>query len=165
MNENVQLGSVHMSAGCDATLQGSTTESRSKDTQVHVGMVQPQSPKEQYLSGPPHSMDEEMLHDDGARDQLLKPSHEGLHTHAAIAPTFERSSDTLPTNASEPGYLPESLTPEDTNMISQPHGSRNDTNFLQHESGEKVNDVLDDVSANMHTVEKGHVHEGLTLKD
>ncbi|GJN10058.1 hypothetical protein PR202_ga28117 [Eleusine coracana subsp. coracana] len=162
MDANVTHGTMHTSAACDVTLQGSTSEPLLKDTEIHAAMVQPQSPREQSPNSPPHYIDGERLHDDGARDQSLKPSHEGLGTHAAVAPTIDRSSDALPTNVSDPGHLPESVTPEDATMVSQAHSSRTDTNVLQHESGEKVNQVLDDVSASIQPVEKDHVLEGFT---
>jgi hypothetical protein len=164
VDENVQPRAVHASAGCDVTLQGSTTEPLSKDTEFFAAMIQPQSPSEQHPNAPPLNSDAERLHDGGARDQSLKPSCEGLNTHAAVAPTVDRSSDALPANATEPGDLPESVTPEDTTIISQPHRSTTDTNVLQHENGEKVNQVLDDVNASIEPVEKDHVDEDLTLQ-
>jgi hypothetical protein len=164
VDENVPLGPVHASAGCNATLQGSTTEPLSKDAEVFAAMVQPQSPREQHPNAPPHNIDAERLHDDGARDQSLKPSCEGLETRDPVAPTVDRSSDALATNASEPGDLPESVTPDGTIISSQPHSSKTDMNVLQHESGEKVNQVLDDDNASIQQMEKDHIHEDLTLQ-
>ncbi|TVU33972.1 hypothetical protein EJB05_15791, partial [Eragrostis curvula] len=163
-DEDVLHGPLHASA--DATLQGCITEPLSKkDTEVHAAMVPPESPREQSPNSPSHYIDGERLHDDGSSDQSLKkPSHEGLGTHASVAPSFDRSSDALPTNASEPGHLPEFVAPEDSTMISPPHSSRTDLNALQHESGEKVNQILDDVSASIQPAEKDHVHVELTLQ-
>ncbi|XP_062187167.1 uncharacterized protein LOC133890689 [Phragmites australis] len=162
---NMPVGAVNASASCDAAFQGSISESVSKqDAENHATIIQPQSRREKSPN-PPHHIDGEKPHDGGANDQSLKdPSHEGLNTRATVAPDFDRSNDALPTNASEPGHLPEFITAQDTNMISQPHSSKTDLSALQHETGEKVNQDLDDDSANIRPVEKDHVHEKLTLQ-
>ncbi|XP_062189809.1 uncharacterized protein LOC133892851 isoform X2 [Phragmites australis] len=162
---NMPVGSVHASASCDTALQASITEPLSKqDTEDHATMVQPQSHREKSPN-PPHHIDGERPHDGGASDQSSKdPSHEWLSMHATVAPAFDRSSDALPANASEPGHLPEFIAAQDTTMISQPHSRKTDLSALQHESGEKVNQDLDDVSASIQPVKKDHVHEEVTLQ-
>ncbi|TVT99520.1 hypothetical protein EJB05_55107, partial [Eragrostis curvula] len=166
VDENVPLGAVHASAGCNVALQGSTNELLSKkDSEVHAAMVQPQSPREHSPNPPPHYNDGERPHDDAVSDQsLTNLSHAGLDTHAAVAPAIDRNSDALPTNAAEPGHVPDFVPQEDTPVISQPHSSKTDPNALQHESGDKVNRDLDDVSATIQSVEKDHVHEETTLE-
>nr|CAB3455886.1 unnamed protein product [Digitaria exilis] len=50
----------------------------------------------------------------------------------------------------------------DTAMISQPHSNETHLSALQHDTGEKPNQDLDDVSAIIKPVEKDHFHEELT---
>nr|CAB3452161.1 unnamed protein product [Digitaria exilis] len=50
----------------------------------------------------------------------------------------------------------------DTAMISQPHSNETHLSALQHDTGEKANQDLDDVSAIIKPVEKDHFHEELT---
>ncbi|GJN18429.1 hypothetical protein PR202_gb05592 [Eleusine coracana subsp. coracana] len=87
VNENVPLGTVPASAGCDASLQGSNTEPLSKkETEIHAAMVQQQSPspRDQSPNQPPHYIDGERLQDDGAGDQLLELGYEGPNDETSM---------------------------------------------------------------------------------
>jgi hypothetical protein len=113
----------------------------------------------------PHCADGEGADDGGSSNQSSKvSSHEGLSAHATVTPGFDRISDVLPTDASEPGHLPECITAQDTTKIQQPDSRKAHLSALQHERGEKVNQDLEDVSASIRPVEKDHVHGDLTLQ-
>ncbi|EES04316.2 hypothetical protein BDA96_04G002100 [Sorghum bicolor] len=90
--------------------------------------------------------------------------HFQLEQNATVTLGFNRTSNVLPTDAPESGHLPEFITAQDTNMISQPDSREAHLNALQHERGEKVNQDLEDVSASIWPVEKDHVHGDLTLQ-
>jgi hypothetical protein len=87
-----------------------------------------------------------------------------LEHNATVTSGFNRTSDVLPTDGSEPGHLPECITALDTTMISQPDSREAHLSALQHERGEKVDQDLEDVSASIRPVEKDHVHGDLTLQ-
>jgi hypothetical protein len=58
--------------------------------------------------------------------------------------------------------LPECITAQDT-TISQPDSRKAHLSALQQERGEKVTQDLEDISANIGSVEKDHIHGDLTL--
>jgi len=161
---NMSVGFVLASAGCDTPLQGSIIESFSQfDKHDHTATVEPKS-RRQKSPNLPHCADEG-ADDGGSSNQSSKvSSHEGLSAHATVTPGFDRISDVLPTDASEPGHLPECITAQDTTMISQPVCRKAHLSALQHERGEKVNQDLEDVSASTRPLEEDHVHGDLTLQ-
>ncbi|TKW30849.1 hypothetical protein SEVIR_2G064800v4 [Setaria viridis] len=158
---NISVGTVPASASCDAALQGSITEPLSKHvTKDHTTMNQPQSHRE-ISPSPPHYIDGERPHDGSTSDLPSKdPRHEELSLNTTVNPDIDRTGDDLPTNASEPEFI----TEQNTTNISEPHSSGTHLSALQHESGEKVNQDLDDVSASIQPVEKDHVNEELSLQ-
>ncbi|WVZ62183.1 hypothetical protein U9M48_011957 [Paspalum notatum var. saurae] len=162
---NISVGSVLVSDGCETPFPGSINEPfPQQGTEDCTTLVEPQScrPKSPNLA---HCVDEESPHDGGTSKQSSKdPNHEELSGHATVTPGFGRTSDALPTDASEPGHLPEFSTVKETTMISEPQGSKTDLSDLQHESGEKVNQDLENISASIRSVEKYHAHEDLTLQ-
>ncbi|OEL23893.1 hypothetical protein BAE44_0015088, partial [Dichanthelium oligosanthes] len=155
---NISVGTLPASASCDASLQGDITEPLSKLVTEDTTMVQPQSHRE-ISPNPLHYINGERSHDGGSSDLSSKdPRHEELSVHTTVNPDIDRSGDALPTNTSEPEFN----TAQEAHMISQPHSSETHPSALQHGSGEKVNQDLDDVSASIQPVEKDHVHEELT---
>ena len=129
--------------------------------EYHTTMVQRQTHRE-ISPSPPRNSDGERPYDDSTSDLPSKdPRHEELSMHATVNPDIDRSSNALlQTNASKP----ELVTTQDTTMISQPHSSGTHLSTLRHESGERTNQHLDDVSASIQPVEKDHVYEELSLQ-
>ncbi|KAJ1288051.1 hypothetical protein BS78_02G059000 [Paspalum vaginatum] len=162
---NISVGSVLASDGCETPFPGSINEPfPQQGTEDHTTPVEPQScgPVSPNLA---HCVDGESPHDGGTSKQSSKdPNHEGLSEHATVTPGFGRTSDALPTDASEPGYLPEFSAVKDTTMISEPHSSKTHLSDLQHETGEKANQDLENISASIRSVEKDHAHEDRTLQ-
>jgi hypothetical protein len=158
---NISVGTVPALASCDAALQGSITEPLSKHvTKDHTTMDQPQ-PHREISPSSPHYIDGERLHDGSTSDMSSKdPRHEELSLNTAVNPDVDKTGDALPTNASEP----ELITAQNTTNISEPRSSGTHLSALQHESCEKVNQDLDDVSVSIKPVEKGHVNEELSLQ-
>ncbi|AQK61415.1 uncharacterized protein [Zea mays] len=162
---NMSVGSVLASDGCDAPLQGSITEPFSQqDKHDHTATVEPKSCKQKSPSLS-HCADGDGANDGGSSNQSSKVSiHEGLSSHATVTSGFDRISDVLPTDASGPEHLPECITAQDTNMISQLDSRKAHLSALQQDRGEKVTQDLEDISANIGLVEKDHVHGDLTLQ-
>ncbi|CAL5066736.1 unnamed protein product [Urochloa decumbens] len=158
---NISVGTVPASASCDAALQGSITEPLSKHvTKDHNTMDQPQSYREIYPSQP-HCIDGERPQNGSTSNLSSKdPRHEELSVHTTVNPDIDTSGDALPTNAS----VPEFVNAQNTTNISQPDSSEARLSALQHESGEKVNQDLDDVGASIQSVEKDHVLEEMSLQ-
>ncbi|ONM36695.1 TRF-like 10 [Zea mays] len=160
---NMSVGSVLASDGCDVPLQGSITEPFfQQDKHDHTVIVGPKSCKRKspILS---YCADGDGADGGGSSNQSSKVSiREGPSTHATVTPGFDRISDVLPTDASESEHLPECITAQDT-TISQPDSRKAHLSALQQERGEKVTQDLEDISANIGSVEKDHIHGDLTL--
>ncbi|KAF8772343.1 hypothetical protein HU200_005855 [Digitaria exilis] len=136
-------------------LQSITEPLSNHVTNDHTTMVLPQCHRE-ISPSPVHYVDGERPHDGSSDLSLKDPRHEELSVHTIVNPDID--SDVLPANASEPEFI----TAQDTAMISQPHSNETHLSALQHDTGEKANQDLDDVSAIIKPVEKDHFHEELT---
>ncbi|CAN6197107.1 unnamed protein product [Urochloa humidicola] len=158
---DVSVGTVPASASCDAALLGSITEPLSKHvTEDHNAMDQPQSHRE-ICPGQPHYIDGERPQNGSTSDLSSKDlRHEELSMHTTVNSDIDRSGDALPTNASESEFV----SAHNITNISQPDSTEAHLSALQHKSGEKVNQDLDDVSAIIQPVEKDHIHEELSLQ-
>ncbi|KAF8732080.1 hypothetical protein HU200_016040 [Digitaria exilis] len=153
---NISVETVPASASSNASMQQSITEPLSNHVMNdHTTMVLPQYHRE-ISPSPVHYVDGERPHDGSSDLSLKDPRHEELSVHTIVNPDID--SDVLPANASEPEFI----TAQDTAMISQPHSNETHLSALQHDTGEKPNQDLDDVSAIIKPVEKDHFHEELT---
>uniref|UniRef100_A0A804P5Y0 Zinc finger PHD-type domain-containing protein n=1 Tax=Zea mays TaxID=4577 RepID=A0A804P5Y0_MAIZE len=160
---NMSVGSVLASDGCDVPLQGSITEPFfQQDKHDHTVIVGPKSCKRKSPI-PSYCAHGDGADGGGSSNQSSKVSiREGPSTHATVTSGFDRISDVLPTDAPESEHLPECITAQDT-TISQPDSRKAHLSALQQERGEKVTQDLEDISANIGSVEKDHIHGDLTL--
>ncbi|CAN6180772.1 unnamed protein product [Urochloa humidicola] len=158
---DISVGTVPASASCDAALLRSITEPLSKHVmEDHNAMDQPQSHRK-ICPSQHHYIDGERPQNGSTSNLSSKdPRHEELSMHTTVNPDIDRSGDALPTNASESEFV----SARNTTNISQHDSSEAQMSALQHKSGEKVNQDLDDVSAIIQLVEKDHVHEELSLQ-
>ncbi|CAN6222500.1 unnamed protein product [Urochloa humidicola] len=151
---DISVGTVPASASCDAALLRSITEPLSKHVmEDHNATDQPQSHRK-ICPSQHHYIDGERPQNGSTNNLSSKdPRHEELSMHTTVNPDIDRSGDALPF-----------VSAQNTTNISQPHSSEAQMNALQHKSGEKVNQDLDDVSAIIQLMEKDHVREELSLQ-